>query len=402
MKPVYKTIIIAVISVCAVMGVLIGAQKALFGVRMTMMAPIPPMGWNGWNHFRCSEKVNESLVKQIADAMVSSGMKAVGYRYINLDDCWQVARDRFGTIVPDIHKFPNGMRSLGEYIHSKGLLFGIYTSAGRTTCEKRPGSFGYEQQDVNTYASWGVDYVKVDWCGIDYLDTETQYKKWRQVIEKTGRPMVLSIAIADIEKIDHNDVWKWGHGIGHMWRTTRDIIDYWPDILRIIDENSQYSKFSGPNGWNDADMLQVGNGNMTIEEYRTHFTMWAMMASPLIAGNDIRNMSSDIRNTLTNKDVIAIDQDPLGIQAKKIAESGTGQEVWIKQLARKNTYAVSVVNRADQDASYTISWQTIGVGSVKVRVVDVWAKQDRGISTLQYEVKLPVHGTVLLVVTAIK
>jgi len=359
------------------------------------LAPTPPMGWNGWNHFRCSDEVNEQLIRETVDALVASGMKDVGYSYVVLDDCWQVARDEFGHIVPDLKKFPGGMRALGDYIHGRGLKFGIYTSAGRTTCEKRSGSFGFERNDVKTYASWGVDYIKVDWCGIEYLDTETQYKKWRKAIEQSGRPMVLSIAIADIEKIPYNNVWQWGRGIGHLWRTTVDILDYYPDILRIIDQNSQYARYGGPNGWNDADMLQVGNGGMTIEEYKTHFSMWAMMASPLFAGNDVRNMKSDIKDILTNKEIIAVNQDILGKQATKIVQVES-REVWLKPLYDSRAHAVAVLNRLDDSAYTVIEWKQLGLTGKRYLVRDLWKRLDDGIYTDKYEVVIPAHGTVVL------
>ncbi len=383
---------------CIVFGLLLvivlGMQlvtRQRFLPQLDKLAPTPPMGWNGWNHFGCSEKINEDFVKEIVLAMVNSGMKDAGYEYVVLDDCWQIGRDARGNIIPDPKKFPSGMRALGDYIHKHGMKFGIYTSAGRKTCEKREGSYKSEQRDVQAYASWGVDYIKVDWCGIEYLDTKTQYEKWRRAIEKTGRPIVLSIAIADIEKIDNNEVWKWGRGIGHLWRTARDVLDYWPDVLRVLDRNAQYAQYSGPHGWNDADMLQVGNGGMTDEEYKSHFSMWAMMASPLMAGNDVRSMEPRIKKILTNYEVIAIDQDPLGIQGTKIFDNSLGQEIWKKPLIGGRV-ALAVFNRADDEASVTFSWDTLGVATLSAQVRNAWSHDVVDISSNDTTVMLPSHG----------
>lgn len=365
------------------------------------LALTPPMGWNGWNHFRCDEAVNEQLIKEMADAMVESGMKDVGYEYINLDDCWQIGRRNDETIIVDPERFPSGMQALVDYVHSKGLKFGIYTSAGRQTCEGRPGSYGYEQKDADTYAHWGVDYVKVDWCGIEYLDTVTQYSKWRQAIKSTGRPMVLSIAIADITNpnIGDNRPWIWGKGIGHLWRTTLDIRDRWEDIVRIIDRNSQYAEYARVGGWNDPDMLEVGNGGMTEVEYRSHFSMWAMMAAPLVVGNDLRNMSTTTKEILTNSEVIAVNQDPLGIQGTKVSENG-GLEVWSKKLQGYGNRAVVLLNRESRPANITVKWSDTNLADAAL-VRDLWARENLGLSVSSYTAEVPSHGVVMLKVYGI-
>lgn len=380
-----------------IVGILTTVAKQRFLSHISTLAPLPPMGWNGWNHFGCKEEVNETLIKEIVLALKSSGMRDVGYEYVVLDDCWQIGRDTQGNIIPDPKKFPSGMRALGDYIHKHGMKFGIYTSAGRKTCEKREGSYRNELRDVQAYASWGVDYIKVDWCGIEYLDTKTQYEKWRRAIEKTGRPIVLSIAIADIEKIDNNEVWKWGRGIGHLWRTARDVLDYWPDVLRVLDRNAQYAQYSGPHGWNDADMLQVGNGGMTDEEYKSHFSMWAMMASPLMAGNDVRFMQPRIKKILTNYEVIAIDQDPLGIQGTKVFDNSHGQEIWKKQLAGGKT-ALAMFNRADEEATMIFSWDMLGVATASAEVRNAWSHDTVELSSNDFTVTLPSHGVEVFVV----
>lgn len=397
-----KYIIFIIIPFCFIVaGVRIIPSLRIIIVKKQMekLALRPPMGWNGWNHFRCSDEVGEQLIKDTVNAMVNNGMKDAGYEYVVLDDCWQVTRDKFGNIIPDKKKFPHGMKSLGKYIHSKGLKYGIYTSAGRITCEGRPGSFGFENNDVLTYASWGVDYIKVDWCGIDYLDTETQYKKWRTAIEQSGRPMVLSIAIADINNIKHNNVWEWGQDVGHLWRTTRDILDYWPDVLRIIDQNSKYARYSRPNNWNDADMLQVGNGGMSLNEYKSHFSLWAMMSSPLFAGNDITRMNKDILNILTNHEVISINQDLSGIQGTLVGENMKGLEIWMKPLADPTKRAVALFNRTEDKQKIQLKWSMVGLASVSATLRDLWKHEDIGEFFESYETEVPVHGVKMLLMS---
>lgn len=366
---------------------------------MANLAPTPPMGWNSWNYFGCSDKLNEKTIRETADAMVSSGMRDAGYRYLTIDDCWQISRNDRGDIMPDSVRFPGGMKALGDYIHARGLKFGIYTSAGRRTCEQRPGSYRYEYQDAATYASWGVDYVKVDWCSIEYLDTETQYKIWRKAIEASGRPMVLSISLANIDYVEHNNVWKWGKGIGHLWRTARDINDTWDDMLRVADTNSKYAGFSGPNGWNDADMLEVGNGGMTTEEYRTHMSLWSIMGSPLIAGNDVRYMPQEIRRILTNREVIAIDQDPLGAQGTIVAEYTPGEQIWLKRLADPKKSAVLLLNRNDYTAKIWLDWDAIGLATTSASIRDVWLGKDLGTFENDYFAKVPPHAANLVIVS---
>jgi alpha-galactosidase len=279
------------------------------------LALTPPMGWNSWNHFHCD--VNEDVIKEIADAMVSSGMKEAGYQYIVIDDCWQVGRDKEGYIIPDPERFPSGMKALGDYIHSKGLKFGIYSDAGILTCKKRPGSRGYEFQDARTYASWGVDYLKYDWCNHGTQDAKASYSIMRDALYAAGRPIVFSIC-----EWGSNEPWKWADEVGHLWRTTGDIQPCydckvnWGELgwIHILDKQVELSAYAGPGHWNDPDMLEVVNEGLTFNESRAHFTMWCMLAAPLMAGNDLRNMNKETIDILTNKNLIAINQDVLGKQ----------------------------------------------------------------------------------------
>jgi len=351
------------------------------------LARTPPMGWNTWNRFGCN--VSDQLIRETADAMVATGMRDAGYRYLVIDDCWQVTRDSGGTIVPDPQRFPGGIAALAEYVHAKGLKFGIYTDAGTQTCEGRPGSYNHEEQDARTYASWGVDYVKVDWCHHEGLDARTQYTKVRDALAGAGRPIVFSIC-----EWGSNRPWEWAGGVGNLWRTTGDIADSWVSMVKIVDQSSQHAALAGPGGWNDPDMLEVGNGNMTDEEYRAHFSLWAIMAAPLIAGNDLRAMAPEIRAILTNREVIAVDQDSLGSQGTKVAEPDPGLQVWSKPL-RDGGRAVALFNRTGRAATIAAEWQAIGLeGRQPVR--DLWAHAGRGAAAGRYAARVPAHGVVML------
>ncbi|NSW94613.1 MAG: glycoside hydrolase family 27 protein, partial [Bacteroidales bacterium] len=282
-------------------GTLLMAQK------YAGLAKTPPMGWNSWNKYHCD--VSEELIMKMADAMVSSGMKDAGYEYIVIDDCWQVSRDENGEIVVDPERFPHGMKFLADYIHSKGLKFGIYSSAGTVTCQRRPGGRGYEFQDARTYARWGVDFLKYDWCGSSTQNARASYTLMRDALYKAGRPIVFSIC-----EWGSNNPWEWGAEVGHMWRTTGDISDSWNSMIGIFDKQKDLARYAGPGGWNDPDMLEVGNGGMTNEEYKTHFSLWCMLAAPLIAGNDLANMTPETKAILMNREMIAVNQDTLGMQ----------------------------------------------------------------------------------------
>jgi alpha-galactosidase len=334
------------------------------------LARTPPMGWNSWNKFGCS--VNQKIVKDAADAMVTSGMKDAGYEYVVIDDCWQVRRDSQGNIVPDPERFPSGMKSLADYVHAKGLKFGLYSDAGTGTCQNRPGSRGYEFQDARQYAAWGVDYLKYDWCNHSTQDVKASYAIMRDALKASGRPIVFSMCEWGVE-----DPWKWATDVGNLWRTTGDITDCWDctglyglGVIQILDVNANLWEYAGPGHWNDPDMLEVGNPGLSLEESRAHFSLWCMLDAPLMAGNDLTNMSAEIRGILTNKEVIALNQDPLGRQAQKIRDYGD-TEVWRKELSGDGE-AFLLLNRADTAKEIRVY---LGPG---VRVRDLWKHQDLG------------------------
>lgn len=365
----------------------------------TLLALTPPMGFNTWNRFGCD--VSEELVRGIADAMVESGMRDAGYEYLVIDDCWQVDRGEDGRIVPDPERFPSGMEALAGYVHELGLKFGVYTDAGPRTCQGRPGSLGYEDLDARTYAEWGVDYVKVDWCHADSLDAPAHYTRFRDAFRATGRPMVLSIC-----EWGRNRPWEWGEGIGQLWRTTSDIRDDWSSLLWIVEANERLHGAAGPGHWNDPDMLEVGNGGMTVEEYRAHFSLWAMMAAPLIAGNDLRAMTDDIREILTNTEVIAVDQDPLGVQGRVVLDRGYGLQVWAKALAG-GAVAVTLFNERSNVTEGWIRWEDVGLPPGPATVRDLWAHRDLGAHTDtgayadRFTTAVPPHGVVMLRITPV-
>lgn len=347
------------------------------------------MGWNSWNKFGCD--VSEQMIREMADAMVSSGMRDAGYQYVNIDDCWQVSRDSGGNIVADPARFPNGIKALADYVHSKGLKLGIYTDAGTQTCQGRPGSLNHELQDAKTYASWGVDYVKVDWCHSAGLDPEVQYGKFRDALAQAGRPIVFSICNWGVKA-----PWRWGPKTGNLWRTTGDISDNYDRMSLIGFSQDGLDKFAGPGHWNDPDMLEVGNGGMTRDEYRTHMALWALLAAPLLAGNDLRTMSAETKELLTNPDIIAVDQDAKGIQGHRVWHEGP-LEIWARPLA-DGSQAVGLFNRTGSAMAMTLDFSTIGLnGPVKLR--DLWERKDLGAVKASYTAEVPHHGVVMLRVT---
>jgi alpha-galactosidase len=362
------------------------ATRSIQGQQQTQT---PPMGWNSWNKFGCD--VSEHLIREMADAMVSSGLKAAGYQYVNIDDCWQVSRDAQGNIVADPTRFPGGIKVLADYVHSKGLKLGVYTDAGRLTCQKRPGSLDHELQDAKTYASWGVDYVKVDWCYSEGLDPEVQYAKFHDALAQAGRPIVFSICNWGVKA-----PWRWGPKTGNLWRTTGDISDKYDSISLIGFSQNGLEKFAGPGHWNDPDMLEVGNGGMNRDEYRTHMALWALLAAPLLAGNDLRTMTAETKEILTNEEVIAVDQDAKGVQGHRIWEEGP-LEVWVKPL-NDQSQAVGLFNRSESDLRMTLDLNLIGFnGSAKLR--DLWEHRDIGAVQGSYTVEVPKHGVVLVKVS---
>jgi alpha-galactosidase len=361
----------------------------LHAVRDNGLARTPPMGWNSWNKF--ANRIDDATVRGIADAMAQNGMRDAGYVYVSIDDTWEGERDARGNIQSN-QKFPN-MKALADYVHSKGLKLGIYSSPGPNTCEGYEGSYGHEQQDARTYAAWGIDYLKYDWCGAFtlYKDSEMQavYQKMGEALLASGRDIVFSLCQYGLA-----DVWKWGSDAGgNLWRTAGDISDSWESVSRIGFSQEGLATYARPGHWNDPDMLEIGNGHMTDTEYRTHMTLWSMLAAPLIAGNDVRDMSASIRDILTNREVIAIDQDTAGHPAKRVWQSGQ-REVWSRELADGDT-AVAVFNRAREDAKFTFRWADAGILKAPSRMRDLWRHTEQQTGP-EYSVGVPGHGVVLV------
>jgi alpha-galactosidase len=372
------------------------------------LALTPPMGWNSWNKFACN--VDENMIRQQVDAMVSTGMKDAGYTYINIDDCWHGDRDSLGFIHPDPKRFPSGMKALADYVHSKGLKLGIYSDAGSQTCGGRPGSRGYEFQDAKMYASWGIDYLKYDWCNTEGLKQEGAYKTIAAALQKAGRPIVLSLC-----EWGQSNPWRWASNVGELWRTTGDITAQWEGIksmgnwhalsvMKILESQDSLRKYAGPGHWNDPDMLEVGNG-MPLNEDRAHFSMWAMIAAPLIAGNDLRNMSPQTKEILTNKEVIAINQDSLGIQAMKYSAKDS-LETWVKPL-KNGDWAVCFLNRKNSDQPVSFNWsaqviqdpianRSLDAKAITYKIRNLWTKKDAGDTKKALSVIASRHDVVML------
>ena len=372
----------------------------------TNLAPTPPMGWNSWNKFACN--VSDELIRGMADALVKSGMKDAGYQYVVIDDCWQVSRDEVGNIVADAQRFPHGIKGLADYIHSTGLKFGIYSDAGSKTCAGRPGSLGHEYQDARQYAAWGVDYLKYDWCNTTTQDAPAAYALMHAALDATGRPIVLSIC-----EWGKAQPWLWGKRVGgNLWRATGDIQDRWEGkkewspgdccsygVVDIIDAVADLYSYAGPGHWNDPDMLEVGNGGMTDTEYRSHFSFWALLAAPLIAGNDLRTMPPEIHDILTNKEVIAINQDPLGRQGRRVRKDNQLKvDVWAKQLA-DGSRAIILFNRGTAEQNIAVNWEEIGYpANIVASVRDLWQHKDLGKQAGKTAATVPAHGVAMLAV----
>lgn len=364
---------------CLVLAVTASAQ--------TQLALTPPMGWNSWNHF--AERIDDKTVRAQADAMVSSGLKAAGYVYVNIDDTWEGKRDSRGMIHPN-EKFPD-MKALADYVHAHGLKLGIYSSPAAKTCAGYEGSLGHEDKDAQTYAQWGIDYLKYDWCqrGGTLEEMQAAYTKMHSALQKTGRPIVFSLC-----QYGWNKVWEWGPSVGgNLWRTTGDISDEYRVMSEIGFNQNGLEKFAGPGHWNDPDMLEVGNGGMNEDEYRTHMSLWTILAAPLIAGNDLSKMSPYTVEMLTNREVIAVDQDPLGKQGFRVAQEGPF-EIWMKPLA-DGSKAIGLFNRQRTIESVRVNFSQIGVrGAAQVR--DLWLKKDLGVFTGSFSAYVPSHGVVLV------
>lgn len=357
------------------------------------LARTPQMGWNSWNHFQCS--IDEKLIKETADAMVSTGLAALGYHYINLDDCWaEQNRDSQGNLVAKGSKFPSGIKALADYVHGKGLKLGIYSDAGDLTCSKQmPGSLGHEDQDAKTFASWGVDYLKYDNCNNNGISPKERYPIMGKALLNSGRHIFYSLC-----EWGQEDPATWANSIGNSWRTTGDIQDNWNSMTSLADQNDKWAQYARPGGWNDPDMLEVGNGGMTTEEYRSHFSIWALMKAPLLIGCDLRSMDSVTLSLLNNKEVIAVNQDKLGVQGKKIKKDGD-LEVWGGALSR-NRVVVALWNRGSSQATITAYWSDLGLNSTtRARARDLWAHSTQRSLQGQISAAVASHDCKLYILT---
>ncbi len=365
------------------------------------LAMTPPMGWNTWNTF--ASNINEKLVKETAEVLIANGMQKAGYKYIVIDDCWEtMERDKNGNLVADPKKFPSGMKAMGDYLHKKGFKFGIHNCAGTKTCASYPGGRGHEFQDARLYASWGVDYLKYDWCFHGTANAQETYKTMSDAIRTAGRPIVFSLC-----EWGESKPWEWAKDIGHLWRTTGDIANCyacrrpWSMGWKIIlDMQNGLEKYAGPDYWNDPDMLEVGNTGITLEESRAHFSLWCILAAPLMAGNDVRSMSNDIRDILTDKEVIAVDQDPLGKQGYRYY-TDPGKEIWVKELS-KNEWAVCVFNSSDKTSEVKVNWKDFYFFKGTYKVRDLWQKKNIGTTEKDFTGKVASHDVVLFRLSPVK
>ncbi|WP_298120953.1 glycoside hydrolase family 27 protein [Flavobacterium sp.] len=379
------------------------------------LANTPPMGWNSWNTFETN--IDEKLVKETADIMVASGMKSAGYTYIVLDDGWMTKeRDSNGDLVPDPVKFPSGMKALVEYVHSKGLKFGLYNCAGTKTCAGYPGTRGYEYQDARFYANLNIDFLKYDWCNTEGINAKEAYATMSNALKKAGKPIVFSLC-----EWGDNQPWNWGKPIGNLWRISGDINPCfdcennhgtWSSwgFMKIIEMRKDIRKFSGPDHWNDFDMMEVGNG-MTFEEDKAHFAMWSMMASPLIAGNDFRKMSKETLSILTNKELIAVNQDKLGIQGFKYLDDDQ-LEVWVKPLSDGN-WAITFLNRSEALKKVVFDWSKhiikdtdfnleFNTTAIVFKINDLWKNKAVGTTNTIFKSELASHDVITLKLTKVK
>jgi alpha-galactosidase len=390
-------------------ALLILVSTSLFAQKSEELAPTPPMGWNTWNIFQT--KIDEPLLKSMVDAYVSSGMRDAGYTYFVLDDGWMsMERDSNGQLVADPKKFPNGMKEFADYVHSKGMKFGIYNCAGTKTCAGYPGTRGHEYEDARLYASWGVDYLKFDWCNAEGENAKEAYGTMSKALKATGRPIVFSLC-----EWGTNRPWIWGKDAGQLWRTTGDIGPYfgksvtkngWTplSVLNILDRQDSIRQYAGPGHWNDPDMLEVGNG-MSYTEDKAHFSLWCMLAAPLMAGNDLHKMSEQTKNILINKDAIAVDQDPLGIEGFRFF-SADSLEIWIKPLSNGDL-AACFLNRSEQPQNVSFDWKAnpimdkisntdVDFKKTTFKLRDLWTKKDLGATQKVFKQSIAAHDVVLL------
>ena len=392
-----------------ILGTFVQAQK-FPGLALT-----PPMGWNSWNTFALN--INEQIIKDMANLFVEKGLAEAGYNYIVIDDGWMAKeRDSQGFLVPDKQKFPNGIKAVSDYVHSKGLKFGIYNCAGSKTCGGFPGSRGHEYQDAISYASWGVDYLKYDWCNTQNLNAKGAYETMRDAIYAAGRPMVFSMC-----EWGESKPWEWAEKVGHLWRTTGDISACWDcedkhgsgsswGVLKIVDMRKGIRKAAGPGHWNDPDMMEIGNG-MTVNEDRGHFALWSMMAAPLIMGNDLRKASKETLEILTNAEVIAVDQDALGIQGF-VYKTQEGIEIWAKPMAN-DEWAICFLNRTDTPKPLQFNWkentikdeifgQEVSFKENSFSIRDLFAKKNCGTTNDILKTEVPKHDVLMVRLSKLK
>ena len=380
---------------CIVCAVMILCSAHALAQKFEGLATTPPMGWNSWNTF--AGNINEQLIKGVAEALITSGMKKAGYTYIVVDDCWEATeRDAQGNIVPDPVKFPGGMKALGDYLHERGFKFGIHNCAGTKTCAGFPGGRGHEYQDARTYASWGVDFLKYDWCNHGTANAMETYRTMRDALHAAGRPVVFSLC-----EWGNNQPWLWGAEIGHLWRTTGDIRDcydcqgvYDMGWKVILDKQAGLERYAGPGHWNDPDMLEVGNKGLSLDESRAHFSLWCILAAPLMAGNDVRNMSQEVRDILTDGEAIAIDQDPLGTQGYRFIEN-PGKEIWVRELSN-GEWGVCLLNAGENRLQIHVRWENLPFLKDTYRVRDIWKKKEIGTTKEEFTDLIPSHSAVLL------
>ena len=376
----------------------------LFSQKFESLAQTPPMGWNSWNKFGC--EVTEAIIKRMADALVSTGLSDRGYEYINIDDCWQIDRDIDGNILADSIKFPSGIKALADYVHSKGLKFGIYSCIGDKTCSGRPGSRGHEYQDARTYADWGIDFLKYDFCYHDKLNAEAAYKTMGDALYATKRPILFSIC-----EWGTTHPWLWARNIGHIWRTSMDLKACTNCIykegaplgwLNILEQQVSLAEYAGPGHWNDPDMLQVGNGNMSFYENRSHFTMWCMLAAPLILGNDISNMSGEILGIISNEEAITINQDPLGKQAYRYITKDD-VDIWVKPLSGQR-FAIAILNKSKNFSDFHFDWKWRDKcffadpnDKGEYNIYNVWERRKMGTTETPFENTMKERDVTLLI-----
>jgi alpha-galactosidase len=350
------------------------------------------MGFNSWITTYCDETLDDAMIKGIADAIVDKGLKDAGYQYVNVDDCWALPeRNAGGNLVPDPKRFPEGIKALADYVHDRGLKFGIYTSAGTKTCDPNgfPGSLDHEVADANLFASWGVDFLKYDNCNNQGVDAQQRYRAMRDALKATGRPIVLSIC-----EWGQNKPWQWANGVADLWRTGGDIADDWQSVLGNLNKNLPLAQYSGSGHWNDPDFLRSGNGGMTDAQYRSQFSLWSVMAAPLLIASDLRNASPETMATITNADVIAVDQDPLGAGGREV-QSSDGLHVIAKPLAGGDQ-AVALFNETDADATIETNLDKIGFDSGRYVVKDLWSKTTHVATGRTLSASVPGYSTVLL------